>query len=152
MRAVGPPAFVTSLDTIDAYAELDKPMRPPPRAGSEIPSRGQADLQTTVSLLIPSLVPASAAPPAERDQIQTFLDDVHSIAESLARIADHVAPLPSDIVGTPYIAQRLGCTTSWITELIKTGEIPKNCIVEGTGNGKPWKFHRRAIEEWIKTR
>ena len=71
---------------------------------------------------------------------------------SLERLADRLAPDPGDIVGTPFIARRLGCTTAWITELIKTGGIPKSCIVEGTGNGKPWKFRRRQIEEWIKSR
>jgi predicted DNA-binding transcriptional regulator AlpA len=71
---------------------------------------------------------------------------------TLERIADHLAPRPGDIVGTPYVAQKLGCTTAWITDLIKQGEIPAGCIVEGTGNGKIWKFHRLRIDEWIKGR
>ena len=44
---------------------------------------------------------------------------------SLERIANHVVPQPGDIVGTPYIADRLGCTTSWVSELVKTGAIPE---------------------------
>jgi hypothetical protein len=71
---------------------------------------------------------------------------------SLERIADHLAPQPGDIVGTKYIAQKLGCTTAWISELVKLGEIPASCIVQGTGSGKPWKFHRRRVDEWIKGR
>jgi hypothetical protein len=75
-----------------------------------------------------------------------------SIAENIRRIADHLTPLPPAKVGTPYIAQKLGCTTVWVTEMTRTGEIPWNCIVQGTGNGKPWKFHRDAIDRWIKSR
>lgn len=73
-------------------------------------------------------------------------------SSSLERLADRLAPQPGDIVGTPYIRERLGCTSAWITQLIKDGKIPNQCIVEGTGNGKPWKFYRRQIDDWIKTR
>jgi hypothetical protein len=83
------------------------------------------------------------------DRLVAFFDDVHSIAQSLSRIAD---PPPADIVGTPYVAKRLACTTVWVAEMIRNGGIPKECVVEGTGNGKPWKFHRQLIDEWIKTR
>jgi len=74
------------------------------------------------------------------------------LASALERIADHVAPQPGDIVGTPYIAQKLGCSTAWVTQLIHDGTLPARCIVPGTGNGKPWKFHRRQIDEWINSR
>lgn len=84
--------------------------------------------------------------------LRAYLQDLHSIAESLARIADHVAPQPADIVGTPYIAQRLGCTTVWVTEMVKSGQLPNHCIVQGTGNGRPWKFHRRHIDAWLAAR
>lgn len=84
--------------------------------------------------------------------LEKLVAAVERQSSSLERLADRLAPQPGDIVGTPYIAQRLGCTTAWITELIKTGEIPKQCIVEGTGNGKPWKFYRSKIDEWIKGR
>lgn len=78
--------------------------------------------------------------------------DLRVIADGITRIADQVAPQPGDIVGTPYVAQRLGCTTVWVAQLIRQGGIPKSCMVEGTGKGKPWKFHRRLIDEWIKSR
>lgn len=88
----------------------------------------------------------------DQQRLAAFFNDVHTIASSLLRIADYVDPPPADIVGTPYVAQKLGCTTAWVTELIKTSAIPKSCIVEGTGNGKVWKFHRRTIDEWISNR
>jgi hypothetical protein len=75
-----------------------------------------------------------------------------SIAESLGRIADALAPTPADTVGSPYVAERLGCTTVWVAELVRLGRIPKHCLVPGTGNGKPWKFIRRHIDKWIASR
>ena len=78
--------------------------------------------------------------------------DLGRIAEAIERIAVHIVPEPLAIVGTDYVAQRLGCTQTWITDQTRRGEIPKHCCVEGTGNGKPWKFHRRKIDQWIKSR
>jgi predicted DNA-binding transcriptional regulator AlpA len=74
------------------------------------------------------------------------------IANSLERIANKLDPLPGDKVGTPYVAEKLGCTTIWVTELIRKGEIPPSCIVTGTGNGKLWKFHRSRIDAWLASR
>lgn len=74
------------------------------------------------------------------------------IAVALERIAEYAAPEPPDKVGTPYVAKKLGCTTVWIAEQIRSGQIPKDCVVQGTGNGKPWKFHRLKIDQWIESR
>lgn len=85
-------------------------------------------------------------------ELKAFMEDLHSIAQSLERIADHVAPQPADIVGTRYLADRLGCTTVWIAEMVRSGQLPKHCVVQGTGNGKPWKFHRRHVDAWLAGR
>lgn len=77
---------------------------------------------------------------------------LRDISVDVRRIADRLDPPPPDKVGTPYVAQRLGCTTDWITELIRQVQIPPDCIVPGTGNGKPWKFFRRKIDRWIGDR
>jgi hypothetical protein len=74
------------------------------------------------------------------------------ITNALERLADGLTPMPAEIVGSAYIAQRLGCTQVWITEMARDGEIPQHCVVEGTGNGKPWKFHRKHIDRWLKNR
>lgn len=74
------------------------------------------------------------------------------LAADLRRIADHFDPPPPDIVRTEYVAKRLGCTKTWIADLVRRGEIPSSCTVRGTGNGKPWKFHRKHIDQWIETR
>lgn len=75
-----------------------------------------------------------------------------NLVTHLRRIADHFDPPPPNIVGTPYVAQKLNCTTVWVTEMIRLGQIPTSCVVPGTGNGKPWKFHRARIDEWMKKR
>lgn len=74
------------------------------------------------------------------------------IAVALERIAEHAAPPVPDKVGTPYVANKLGCTTVWIAEQIRSGQISKDCVVPGTGNGKPWKFYRLKIDQWIESR
>ena len=83
---------------------------------------------------------------------EDILKLLERIASSLERIANKLDPLPGDKVGTPYVAEKLGCTTVWIAELIRNGEIPPSCIVAGTGHGKVWKFHRSRIDEWIARR
>jgi hypothetical protein len=65
------------------------------------------------------------------------------------RVADHVVPTVGEVVGTPYLAKHLGCSVVWAAEMARTGQIPKYCVVPGTGNGKPWKFFRERIEEWL---
>lgn len=75
-----------------------------------------------------------------------------AMARSITRIADVLAPPPPGIVDSVYIARRLGCTTTWIADQARNGDIPRRCIVAGTGRGKPWKFHREWIDEWIESR
>ena len=77
---------------------------------------------------------------------------LEQIAVNLARIANHFDPPPPDIVDTPYIAGRLGVTTTRIAQMVREGTIPTGCIVSGSGNGRLWKFHRRQMEEWLAKR
>lgn len=83
---------------------------------------------------------------------ENILSVMERIAASLERIANKLDPPPGDKVGTGYVAEKLGCSTIWITELIRKGEIPPSCIVTGTGNGRLWKFHRSRIDAWIAGR
>lgn len=75
-----------------------------------------------------------------------------AMARSITRIADALAPPPPGVVDSVYVARRLGCTTTWIADQARNGDIPRRCIVAGTGRGKPWKFHREWIDEWIESR
>ncbi len=71
------------------------------------------------------------------------------VQADLKRLADHFDPAPPDVVGTPYLAAKLGCTATWIAQMVRSGEIPQGCIVPGSGKGRQWKFYRRRIEEWL---
>lgn len=75
-----------------------------------------------------------------------------SIARDVSRIADKLDPPPPDVIDSPTVAARLGCTNTWIADLARRGEIPAKCVVLGTGNGKPWKFFRDKIDEWLRSR
>jgi hypothetical protein len=101
-------------------------------------------LENRLGRLEVALGPGSADPPGNTDSL--------SIPASLARIADALTPQVPDVVGTPYVAGRLGCTTVWVAEMVRNGEVPKTCLVPGTGHGKPWKFYRRKIDEWLASR
>lgn len=81
--------------------------------------------------------------------IPTFLE---RIATSLERIANKLDPPPSDKVGNRYIADKLGWTTTYVSFLVRDGQIPSSCIVAGTGNGRLWKFFRSRINAWIAVR
>ena len=84
--------------------------------------------------------------------LQELVDVLRQTEAHLARLADHFDPLPPDIVGTPYVAAKPGCTTAWIAMLVRDGGIPPSCLVPGTGNGKPWRFRRKRIDDWIDQR
>jgi hypothetical protein len=74
------------------------------------------------------------------------------VARAAERIADRLDPPPVDVVDSPWVAARLGCTTTWVAELVRRGQVPRDCLVPGTGNGKPWKFYRHEAEAWLASR
>ncbi len=75
-----------------------------------------------------------------------------AVDEFFRQLGDRNRPVAPELVGSPYIAGRLGCTTVWVTEMVRSGSIPPICVVPGTGNGKPWKFFRVRINEWLARR
>jgi len=77
---------------------------------------------------------------------------IAEVQADLKRLADHFAPQPADIVGTPYLASKLGCTPTWIAQMVRSGEIPKSCVVPGSGQGRQWKFYRGRIEDWLTSK
>jgi hypothetical protein len=74
------------------------------------------------------------------------------LAYSAKRLSAHFAPTASEIVDSGYVAGKLGCTTTWVSEMTRAGRIPRKCVVPGTGNGKVWKFYRRKIDAWMESR
>ncbi len=94
--------------------------------------------------------------PSNLERIATALEQIVLQMKALnlaaSRIADVLAPSPTELIGTPYIAKRLGQTTVWVAEMARKGIIPAGCIAVGTGKGKPWKFKRSEIDKWLQTR
>jgi hypothetical protein len=86
---------------------------------------------------------------SDAERLTSLLERLVVAAE---RIADRLNPPPPDVVDTPWVAERLACTTTWVADLARRGEIPPGCILPSTGNGKPWKFHRAKIEAWLASR
>jgi hypothetical protein len=86
------------------------------------------------------------------DAIELSLPSLASFSEAVIRLADHLVPAPTNIVGSRYVADRLGCTTTWVSKMAFQGTIPRSCVVQGTGRGRLWKFHRKHVDEWLKSR
>ncbi len=71
------------------------------------------------------------------------------LADSAGRLADQLAPKQDKIVGSRYVADRTGLTTTRVVEMARTGYMPPSCIVPGSGMGKPWLFYKDRIDDWI---
>ena len=80
------------------------------------------------------------------------LSPMERIAAALERLADHFAPEPDNVVGTDYVAGKLGCTPTHVARLARDGSIPVSCFVPGCGDGKPWRFLRARIDNWLGVR
>src|SRR5258708_4550540 len=85
-------------------------------------------------------------------EIITHSPQLSVLADSAQRLSAHFTPAPSEIVDSSYVARKLGCTTTWVSEMARFGRFPKSCVVPGTGNGKLWKFYREKIDAWIASR
>jgi hypothetical protein len=63
---------------------------------------------------------------------------LNPLTAELRRIADQMAPPQPDIVGTAYVAGKLGLGSRRISQMAAGGEIPADCLVPGTGHGREW--------------
>ena len=111
-----------------------------------LPVLGLADRTVRIS--------EAAADKWAKQRMQRVRDEgiLASVASDLNRIANHFDPPPPDVVDSVYVAQKLGCTTTWVADMARNGSIPASCLVPGTGKGKLWKFYRAKIEKWLQDR
>ncbi len=81
-----------------------------------------------------------------------FTDLVQALKNQTTAITSLVATLAPEVpdwVGTDYLSRHLGCTPQWVCRMAEKNEIPKDCIVNRTGKGRVWKFHRIQIDQWL---
>jgi hypothetical protein len=89
----------------------------------------------------------------QREQVEpASVVVLKQIARAAEEIARHLEAKPPEIVKSSYVAGRFGCSIKWVGEMVRRGEIPKNCIAPGSGNGKQWRFYRSKIDRWIDSK
>jgi hypothetical protein len=72
------------------------------------------------------------------------------VARHVCRIADHLDPSPvNGMVGTKYIAIKIGRSQRRVAQLAAEGKIPSECVADWGGDGRIWKFQRPKIDRWI---
>ena len=72
-------------------------------------------------------------------------------AAAAERIADHIDPCGGDrLVGTRYVATRIGRTPRRVCDMARDGIITPDCIADWGGDGGHWKFYPKKIDSWIE--
>jgi hypothetical protein len=79
--------------------------------------------------------------------LERIASSVEPIAQEMRRVANHFDPPPPNVVDSRDVADRLGCTTTWVADMARSGRIPRSCVVPGTGNGQLRKFYRVKVDE-----
>jgi hypothetical protein len=82
--------------------------------------------------------------PLEKLKVQLLSD----MKDAWQRLANHFVPLPAEVVGTEYLVQHVGRTTTWWARCAREGRFPPG-LVAGGGDGQEWQFHRRKLDAWI---
>lgn len=111
--------------------------------------------KNSLELTLPAVSPETESNSSQitpRNSFTRLATAIELLANYAEVIADSLSSVSPGTVDTVYVAERLGCSTVWIAEQARSGAIPSNCVVPGTGNGRPWKFHRVKIEAWIRSR
>ncbi|MHB8974567.1 MAG: helix-turn-helix transcriptional regulator [Pirellulaceae bacterium] len=104
-------------------------------------TRAELPMDSIIPLLLERLMP--------RQGIETEI--AADIRTLLQRITEHFTP--QEVVGTDYIANRLGCSSQYISRMATEGTIPKACIKVSSGERRQrWKFFRSEIDRWIAER
>ncbi len=109
-------------------------------------SQAEALAQAHAALVAVAL--RSAAPTADPQ----LLHALGAIGSEVARIADHLVGPEIAVVGSQYVARKIGKTTRTVCNYARSGEIPRDCVVDWGGDGGLWKFHRPKIDAWIQRR
>ena len=77
------------------------------------------------------------------------MEPMERIAYGIERLIEVLVPTAQELVGTRYIASKLGKTPQWIGKMADRGDIPKSCIVPRASGGRIRKFYRDKIDAWL---
>ena len=68
----------------------------------------------------------------------------------LERLFEFLFPKGTEeLVGTEYLAKKLGYCRQWICKMADTGVIPESCIAPRGSGGRSRRFYRIRIDAWI---
>jgi hypothetical protein len=89
---------------------------------------------------------------ASGNDIAALVEALKEHTRAIGSLVATLAPEVPDLVGTDYIARRLGVSKQWVGTMAERGDIPRNCIAPKVSGGRIWKFHREKIEAWLRER
>jgi len=81
-----------------------------------------------------------------------FADLVDALRDHTAAITSLVATLAPevpDLVGTDYLARKLGVSKQWVGAMAERGDIPRECVAPKISGGRVWRFHRSKVDQWL---
>lgn len=78
------------------------------------------------------------------------IEPFERIAAGIERLIDVLVPKTTELVGTEYIASKIGASKQWVGKMAEKGTIPKNCIAPKVSGGRVWKFYRDKIDAWLE--
>jgi excisionase family DNA binding protein len=86
------------------------------------------------------------------NDISTLVAALKEHTRAIGSLVATLAPSVPDLVGTDYIARRLGVSKQWVGAMAERGDIPRQCVAPKVSGGRIWKFHREKIEAWLRER
>ena len=89
---------------------------------------------------------------ASGNDFADLVDALRNHTAAITSLVATLAPEVPDLVGTDYLALRLGCTPQWVAKIAERGDFPKECIVPKISGGRVWRFYRDRIDAWLRER
>jgi hypothetical protein len=85
------------------------------------------------------------------DALAPVAGQLAELVAGIQRLADHVDPTPAGgLVGTNYLAERLGVTVKWAGQLAENGTVPADCVAVRGGDGRQWRLYKDKVDAWLR--
>ena len=78
-----------------------------------------------------------------------LIEEMKQQGRAFQGLLEVLSPRPVDLVGTDFVAAKLGCSKQWVGKMAENGTIPKHCIAPKVSGGRIWKFYRQEICDWL---